>query len=302
MKSIHLFALAALAVLAPTSAHAAVKAVAATQTLEWVTKAVGGNLVQVDALARGDQDPHTINPRPSQVVKLAQADMLVRIGMDLDLWLDSLLDAARNPKINRGAKGYVDAHLGLHALEMPSGKLDPSMGDIHVYGNPHYEFDPLVIRNIVARNILEGFLRVDPANAATYRSNAAALTARLDEAMQRWQARLQPFRGAKIVTYHKTFPYLLERFGIEEFANVEPKPGIEPSAGHVSEVARDMKANGVKVILAESYRSRRFSELLAHQSGGVVVTIPGGVGGEKGIDDYFSLMDAIVNRLAQALG
>jgi zinc/manganese transport system substrate-binding protein len=291
----------ALAVLLTTPAHAAVRVVAATDTLGWVVKSIGGNHVQVEALAHGDQDPHMINPRPSQVVKLAQADMLVRIGMDLDLWLDSLLDAARNPKLARGAKGYVDAHLGLRPLELPSGKLDPSMGDIHVYGNPHYEFDPEVMKNIVAKNVLDGLLRVDPGNAATYRANYATLTQRLEEATQRWQAKLRPFHGKRIVTYHKTFPYLLARFGLEEFENVEPKPGIEPSAGHVAEVARGMKENGVKVILAEDYRSRRFSDLLAKQSGGVVVSIPAGVG-DKSAKDYFMLMDTIVDRLAQALG
>jgi zinc/manganese transport system substrate-binding protein len=283
-------------------AHAKVRAVAATDTLAWATRAIGGNLVQVDALSRGDQDPHTIEARPSQVVKLVQADMVVRIGMDLDLWLDPLLDAARNSKISRGGKGYVDAHVGLRPLEVPSGKLDPSMGDIHVYGNPHYEYDPVVMRDVIARNILQGFLRVDPGNASTYRGNYSALSGRLTQSLAQWEAKMRPFRGKAIVTYHKTFPYLLERFGLRELDNVEPKPGIEPSAGHVADVAREMKQDGVKVILTESYRSKRFSDLLARQSGGVVVPIPAGVGGERGANDYFSAMDMIVNRLAGALG
>src|SRR5262249_45824064 len=153
----------------------------------------------------GDQDPHHVEPLPSQVVKLARADMLVRIGMDLDMWFDALLDAARNPKIARGAKGYVDAHVGLRPLELPSGKLDPSMGDIHVYGNPHYEFSPEVMRTIVARNILAGLIRVDPAHAETYRANEAALSTRLQQAEQRWRGALAAYRGRSVVTYHKTF-------------------------------------------------------------------------------------------------
>jgi zinc/manganese transport system substrate-binding protein len=293
--------LAALAIAGTTPAHAAVKVVAATENLAWVTKAIGGNLVQVEGLARGDQDPHRIDPRPSQVLKLAQAGMLVRIGMDLDLWLDPLIDAARNSRILRGGRGYVDAHVGLRPLEVPSGKVDPSMGDIHLYGNPHYEFDPLVMKNVIAKNVMEGLIRVDPANAATYRANYAALSGRLDDALERWQARMRPFHGKQIVTYHRTFPYLLARFGLEELDNVEPKPGIEPSAGHVAQVARTMKQIGVKVILTEDYRSRRFANLLARQSGGVVVAIPAGIGA-KGVNDYFTLMDTIVNRLAQALG
>lgn len=301
MKILTYLWMATLAVLVTSSADAKVKAVTATDTLAWVVKSIGGNNVQAEALSRGDQDPHTISPRPSQVVKLAQADMIVRIGMDLDLWMDSLLDAARNPKLSRGAKGYVDAHLGLRPLEVPSGKLDPSMGDLHIYGNPHYEFDPVAMKTVVAKNVLDGLVRVDPANAATYRANYADLVQHLEEATQRWQAKLKPFRGKQIVTYHKTFPYLLARFGLEEFDNVEPKPGIEPSASHVAEVARNMKQSGVKVILTEDYRSRRFSDLLARQSGGVVVAIPAGVG-DRTAKDYFALMDTIVDSLAKALG
>jgi zinc/manganese transport system substrate-binding protein len=302
MKLWQWMGLATLLSVATGPAQAKVRAVAATDTLAWATRAIGGTQVQVEALARGDQDPHMIEARPSQVIKLQQADMLVRIGMDLDLWLDSLLDAARNPKISRGGKGYVDAHVGLKPLEVPSGKLDPSMGDIHVWGNPHYEFDPQVMRNVVAPNILQGFLRVDPRNASTYQSNYNALIQRLDQSLAQWEAKMRPFRGKAIVTYHKTFPYFLARFGLRELANVEPKPGIEPSAGHVADVAREMKQSGVKVILTESYRSRRFSDLLARQSGGVVVAIPGGVGGERGASDYFATMDLIINRLSSALG
>ncbi len=294
-------ALFALLVLGAAPANAKVRVIAATDNLAWVTQQIGGGLVSADYLANGNQDPHQIDARPSQVVKLARADMLVRIGMDLDLWLEPLIDAARNPKISRGGRGYVDAHVGLRPLEVPSGKLDPSMGDIHIQGNPHYEFSPEVMRSIVAHNILVGLERVDPSNSASYQSNYNALSARIQEAEKRWKAKLAPFHGRAVVTYHKTFPYLLNYFGLREFENVEPKPGIEPSAGHVAQVAREMKQNGVKAIIAESYRSRRFSDLLARQSGGTVVPIPGGIGGEKGIDSYFSLMDAIVNRIAQAL-
>jgi zinc/manganese transport system substrate-binding protein len=296
-----LAALLALPLLGARPAQAKVRVVTATDNLAWVTDQIGGNLVSTDYLTRGDQDPHMIDPRPSQVARLSRADMLVRIGMDLDLWMDALVDAARNPKINRGGQGYVDAHVGLRPLEIPSGKLDPSMGDIHVYGNPHYEFSPEAMRTVVARNIMEGLSRVDSAHASTYRANYNSLSQRIQEAEGRWKAKLAPYRGRSVVTYHKTFPYLLQYFGLREFGNVEPKPGIKPSAGHVAEVAREMKANGVKVIIAESYRSRQFSDLLARLSGGTVVPIPGGVGGERGIDSYFSLMDAIVNRIAQAM-
>src|SRR5207253_10209432 len=295
-------ALLALPALGARPAEAAVRVLAATDNLAWITQQIGGNHVSVDYLARGDQDPHMIEPRPSQVAKLSRADMLVRIGMDLDLWMDALLDAARNPKIARGTRGYVDAHVGLHPVEIPSGKLDPSMGDIHIYGNPHYEFSPEVVRTIVGRNILIGLERVDPANEATYRANYNAFSNQLLQDERRWKAKLAPYRGREVVTYHKTYPYLLGYFGLREFENVEPKPGIAPSASHVAQVAQEMKRSGVKVIIAESYRPRRFSDLLARESGGKVVTIPGGVGGERGIDSYYALMDTIVDRIAAAFG
>jgi zinc/manganese transport system substrate-binding protein len=287
--------------LVPTAAQAKVRVVATTDNLAWVTRQIGGDLVSVEFFARGDQDPHMIDARPSQVAKLARADMLVRVGMDLELWLEPLIDAARNPKISRNSRGYVDAHIGLRALEVPAGKLDPSMGDIHIQGNPHYEFSPEVMRTVIARNITEGLVRVDPAHESTFRSNYTALSGRIQAAEKGWRAKLAPFRGRSVVTYHKTFPYLLAYFGLKEFDNVEPKPGIKPSARQVAQVASAMKRNGVKVIITESYRSRQYSNLLARQSGGVVVAIPGGIGGERGIDSYFALMDAIVNRLAATL-
>src|SRR2546425_4122444 len=194
-------ALLALTSLGARPAHAAVRVLAATDTLAWITQQIGGSHVSVDYISRGDQDPHMVEPRPSQVVKFARADMLVRIGMDLDLWLDALLDASRNPKIARGTRGYVDAHVGLHPVEIPSGKLDPSMGDIHVYGNPHYEFSPEVVRTIVGRNILTGLERVDPGDSATYRANYTAFSNRLLQEEKRWKAKLAPFRGREVVTY-----------------------------------------------------------------------------------------------------
>jgi zinc/manganese transport system substrate-binding protein len=302
VKTFRIFALAALATCVAGAAPAAAKVnvVAANQDLAWVTSQVGGDRVSVDYIAKAGEDPHRIDPRPSQVVKIARADAVVRIGMDLDLWFDALLRAAANGKVVAGARGYIDASRDIHPLEIPSGKLDPSKGDIHVYGNPHYLFGPSNLRP-VARAIADGLKKVDPAGASTYEGNFSAVVKRLNEALQGWKARLARDRGKSLVTYHKSLIYFLNEFGLKEFANVEPKPGLEPSPGHVAGVAREMKAEGVTVILAENFRSRRFSDLLARESGGKVVVIPGGIGAEKGVDDYFSFMGAIVDRVANAL-
>jgi ABC-type Zn uptake system ZnuABC Zn-binding protein ZnuA len=302
MKTFKILTLAtlALSVASALPASAKINAMASNEDLAWVTQQVGGSNVSVDFIARGDQDPHHIEPRPSQVAKLSGAKLLVRIGMDLDLWMDSLIRASGNGGIAPGGRGYVDASAGLRALEVPSGKLDPSKGDIHVYGNPHYMFAPTNMR-VVAHNILEGLERVDAGNKATYEANFNSLMSRIAEGIKRWNAKMAADKGKPIVTYHKSLVYFLNEFGLREAGNVEPRPGLEPTAGHVSSLAQEMKGQGVKVILMESFRSRRFADLLASQSGAKVVVIPGGIGGEKGIDDYFKLMDTITERVSAAL-
>lgn len=302
MKLFKILALSVLAlgVAGVSPAAARVDVVAANQDLGWIAQTLGGKLVDVEFLARGNEDPHHIEPRPSQVVKLARAKLLVRIGMDLDLWLDSLIRVANNPGISPGGRGYVDCSNGIRALEVPSGKLDPSKGDIHVYGNPHYLSAPPNLR-IAARNVADGLERVDPGNKPAYETNYNSLMSRLNDAIKGWNAKMAPGRGKPVVTYHKSLVYFLNEFGLKEFGNVEARPGLEPTPGHVAEVAAQMKQAGVKAILAESYRPRRFADLLARESGGRVIVIPGGIGAEKGIDDYFSYIDAVVNRVAGAL-
>lgn len=281
-------------------AHAKVDVVAATQDLAWATQAVGGSNVTVDYLASSNQDPHRVDPRPSQVAKISRCDAVVRVGLDLDLWFDSLIRAAGNGKITPGARGYIDASQGIRLLEVPSGKLDPSKGDIHIYGNPHYFYG---FNNLptVLNNIRNGLKRVDPGHAAAYDANYSAVTSKLESAAKGWKAKLAGARGKSVVPYHKSLVYFLAAFGIREFANVEPKPGLEPTPGHVAGVARDMKEQGVKVIVTENWRSRRYTDLLARQSGAQVVVVPGGIGAEKGLDDYFDLMNAWVDRIAAAL-
>lgn len=301
MKILRLTILAVFAALLTGARPAAAKVdvMASNQDLAWVVKAIGGKNVTVDYLADSNQDPHLIDPRPSQVVKLSRTDLVVRIGLDLDLWLDSLIRAAGNSKIVQGAGGYVDASRGIQLLQIPQGKLDPSRGDLHIYGNPHYFAGPSNLR-IVARNVTDGLKRVDGPRAAEYEANFNALAARLKEALPRWKARLAPAKGKAVVAFHQSLIYFLTEFGIREFAQVEPRPGLEPTMGHIANLAKSMKGDNVGVIISEKYRQRRFTDLLARQSGAKVVILPGGISGEKGLDDYFTYMDAMVNRVADA--
>ncbi len=280
-------------------AIAGVDVVTATTDLASITRALGGARVMVESLALPDQDLHRVEPRPSFVTKLARAKMVVRVGMDLDLWMDSLIHASRNAKIRKGAAGYVDASTAIAPLEVPTGKVDGSHGDIHIYGNPHYWLDP-ENGKVIARSILASLKRVDPAGAQTYQSNYEAFAQRIDARIKDWQARMAPLKGKKVVTYHTTWNYFLKRFGMTLADTVEPKPGIPPSAAHLNGLIADMKREGVTLVMTAGYYPTRFTDLLAREAKATVVTLPTSVGGAKGADDFFSLFDVTITQLRDA--
>lgn len=275
-------------------AMAKVRVIAATPDFADITRQIGGARVQVDTLARGDQDLHHVDPRPSFVTKLTSADVVVRIGMDLDLWMDSLLAAARNGKVREGGPGYVDASVGIERLEVPTIKLDPSKGDIHVYGNPHYWLDP-ANGKIIAGNILGALKRVDPAGAASYDQGYKQFVDALAVHMARWQQQMAPLRGSYFVTYHTTYSYFFHRFGLRLADTMETKPGIPPSAAHVDELVRTMKADHVKAVMTCPYYSTRFTDLVHRETGAAILILPSSTSG-----DYFSLFDTIINQLLAA--
>lgn len=297
-KLLFLFSLAFMIVSAPV--YAKVKVVAATEDLGSITESVGGNRVEVTSLSRGTQDPHRVEPRPSQVMTLARAQVFARIGMDLDMWADGLLNAAHNTQIRRGGLGYVDCSVGIHKLEVPSGKLDPSMGDIHLYGNPHYWLDP---SNgiLIAHNIMKGLCRVDPSGAVEYKQNYVRFAKGMVADQARWKKELAPYAGMKIVTYHRTWPYFLHRFNLVSFGEIELKPGIPASPSHIASLAARMKKAGVKVIVVEHFYPAKTAELVARQAGARVVVVPVATGGEKGINNYAEMLNTVVSRISKAL-
>lgn len=281
-------------------ATAELEVVTTDTSLADIAKRVGGNLVHVESLSRGTDDPHAVEPRPSMVVKLAHADVFARIGMDLDMWADPLLERCGNPKVMRNGKGYADCSARLRVLEVPSGKLDPSMGDIHIYGNPHYLLDP-ANGILAAGNIAAALIRVDPAHQPEYHQRFMAFGNEIKDHLAKWEAALAPYRGQEVVVYHKTWAYFMDRFGLKEAAAIEPKPGLAPSLGHVNSVINKMKAEGIHVILVESFRSDRFPNMIVEKTGARVAKVPIAVDAEPGVDTYFKLFDTIVSRLAAAL-
>jgi zinc/manganese transport system substrate-binding protein len=294
-----LCALAACGCLLAAPACATVSVVAATPDLADIAKQVGGNRVSVYSIARANQDLHMIEPRPSDVLKVKRADLVVRVGLDLDSWMDALLNAAANGRVNRGASGYVDASVGIRKLEVPREQITGASGDIHVFGNPHYWLDPLN-GEIISKNILEGLKRVSPADAGYFEKNHKSFVAELRTAVQRWQQKLGPYRGRKLVIYHDAWPYFVGRFGLKVLGCIEPKPGIPPTASHVASLIEQIRAEKQGVVIADAaFYPDKASKTIAARTGAQFVIIPCSVGGTKGADSYIAMFDCIVDTLAK---
>jgi zinc/manganese transport system substrate-binding protein len=300
MKKLTILASILLAATLGRAASASISVITTDTSLADIAKRVGGNRVTVESLSKPSDDPHAVEPRPSMVVKLSRAQVFARIGMDLDMWADSLLERAGNSQVAKGGKGYCDCSVNLKVQEIPPAKLDPSMGDIHVYGNPHYLMDP-ANGILAAGNIAAALIRVDPSGYETYHGNFVAFGNEVKQKLAGWSAMLAPHRGSLITTYHRSWVYFMSRFGLKEFGTIEPKPGIQPSAGHVNDLTREMKADKVKAMLIENFRSHRFPDLIAQQTGAKAVYVPLAVGADPEATDYFRLFDVIVGRLAAAL-
>lgn len=282
------------------SASAQLKVVATTPDLAALAREIGGSAVQVTALAKPTEDPHYVDAKPSHIVTLNRADVLIEGGAELELgWLPPLLESSRNAKIASGARGRIVASQRIRMAEIPKS-FDRSRGDVHSLGNPHFLIDPVNAR-IVADHIADHFAQVDPRSAALYRRNLSAFNARIDTKLAQWQGQLQPFRGAKIVTYHKDFVYFAGRFGLQVVETLEPKPGIAPSPAHIARVIGAMKSVGARVILVQPYQNRRTAETVARQTGARVLDIPQQPGARTNSATYFDMMDYMVTTLATSL-
>jgi len=287
--------------LAATSAGAAdrLRVVATTADLAAIATAVGGDAADVTTMARPTEDPHFVDAKPSFIRLLNQADVLIEGGAALEAgWLPPLIDSARNPRIAVGAPGRIVASDAVQLKDVPL-RLDRSLGDVHPYGNPHYLLDPANGRP-VADAIARGLCAADASHCDTYTANASRFTAALDAKLPEWQQALAAARGSKIVTYHKNFDYLAERFGLEVVGNLEPKPGIPPSPTHLAELVPRMQAAQVRAILIEPYRERQTPDFVATKTGARVVVLPIMPGGREATD-YIGFIDHDVRTLAKAL-
>ena len=318
----------------PLASEATVKVVTTVQDYAAIAREIGRDRVEVEAIVAGNADAHFIKPKPSYAIMLRDADLFVSTGLDLELWAPVIVNKAGNRKIVDGAEGYVSASHGLELLEKPAS-MDRSAGDVHIYGNPHITTSPLNI-TVIARNIATGLCKVDPEGCDTYKVNlddfndriarrlygdqlvealgvdalnplarSGRLVPFLDEhgllgELGGWLGEAMPFRGQKLVCYHKNWIYFTTLFGLSVVDYVEPKPGIPPTARHVAELIERIENEHVHVLLTANYFERSKPELIAERTGIVPVVVPMYVQGEPGVKTYFDLVDLWVGRLKTA--
>lgn len=281
-------------------AAAKLRVVATIPDLKALTEAVGGDRVEADALVRGTQNPHDLEIRPSLMVKLRRADALVVNGLELDGWAEVAVHGANNGRIIPGAPGHIDASRGIQPLEVPSGRVDRSMGDVHPLGNPHYTLDPGQAAAVTA-TILEGLARLAPEHRPIFERNRQAFLARLEQAMTRWSELMAPLRGARTVAYHNDWVYLFTRFGITQVGTIEERPGIPASPAHLARLIRTMKDQGVKAVIVEPWSDQQLAARVAQEAGARVLVLNAKLGQASGSDAYIASTEANIVALAAAL-
>jgi zinc/manganese transport system substrate-binding protein len=292
---------AALAIaLVPRVADAKLRIATSIETFADIAGRIGGDLVEVHSLSRGSMDPHFVEAKPSLEVYLNRADLLLRVGLELEVgWLPPLVLGSRNPKIQPGGPGDLDLSAEIPVLDLPTTAVDRSMGDIHPRGNPHYWLPPDNAA-ILAREIAARLKVLDPAHATEYEAHLARFLDELKARRAAWEQAAAPLRSLKVVTYHKSWSYLSRWLGLVEIGYVEPKPGIPPPLSHVAQLVGQMRAQSAKVVIMESFYSRSTAQEVARLAAGRLAVLPSDVGAEAAARDYFSLVDAVIKGLLQA--
>ncbi len=277
-----------------------IKVVTTTTDLKSIAELIGGNKVSVSSIATGYQNPHFVDPKPSYIISLSNADLFVTVGLDLETgWSPQLLSSSRNTKIQKGAPGYVDASVGIGLLQVPSS-VNRAEGDIHIFGNPHYWLDPMNGKQI-ARNIANGLERVDPADKALFETNLQSFDKKIDDKIKEWSAKMAAFKGSKIIAYHNEWVYFETRFGLEIVDFMEPKPGIPPTPSQLVKVIKEIKSDNIKVIISSPYFTTSSSDVVVKQTSAKALTMATSVGGFDQIKNYFDLFDYDINQLTAVL-
>lgn len=286
---------------APEAWAAALKVITTTPDLASIAGEIGGDKITVESLAKPSQNPHFVDAKPSLIVKLMKADLFLETGMELEVgWAPNLIQSSGNRNIQRGAKGYLDCSKNIAALEVPQS-LNRAMGDVHAQGNPHYLADPENAK-LVAGAIADKMSELSPENSAYFKERRKAFEAELDRRLAEWKKALAPYSGARFASYHKVYPYFAQRFGLVSIGEIEPKPGIPPTAGHTSELIDRMKTEKVKIILTDPWYENRSAMVIAKEAGASVIEMALQPGAKPETDTYLKAMDYNVRSIAQALG
>lgn len=289
-------------VMVTPSAAEAKKLMVVTSTTDMAALAqeVGGDRIEVESIAKGYQDPHFVEAKPSFLLRLRHADLLIHVGLQLEIgWLPPLITQSGNPRIQMGAQGNLDASRFAEILEIAQGTVTRAEGDVHPLGNPHYWLDPDNGRRI-ARGIANKLAYLDPGNSAFFQQRFQDFDKRLSVAEQKWDADMKPWRGRKVVTYHRSFPNFAKHFGLDVIAYVEPRPGIPPTPGHTIEVIQLMKRENCKVVLVEPYFDLKTPQSIGREAGAQVVVYLPSVGGEKQATNYIELFNHNIGLLIKA--
>ena len=292
---------AAFLMAASARAESKLNVIATTEDLAAIAREVGGDHITVDSIAKGYQDPHFVEAKPSFILKLQKADILILVGRDLEIgWLPPLIQQSRNSKVQVGADGYLDASLQVRILEIPQGQITRAEGDVHPLGNPHYWLDP-ENGKIIAREIFDKLAKFRPNDRAYFEQRLNDFVNRVSEAEKRWVDMMAPYKGVKVVTYHRSFPNFAERFGLNIVGYVEPKPGIPPTPQHTLDLINQMKKENVKLVLVEPYFDLKTPNAIGRDTGAEVMVMLPSVGGTKEVTDYFKLFDYDLNLLINAI-
>lgn len=294
----HIVWLTAIAFLYPVApAHAKPRVVTTTTDLAALVRAVGGDAVEVHSIVRGVQDPHYTEAKPSYMRRVNRADLLVAVGLQLEIvWLPLLINGARNPAIVPGSQGYLDASQSIPVLEIPSGQIDRSQGDIHPEGNPHFWLDP---RNAlpVAERIAERLSSLSPEDVDLFQANLITLRNRLENGITDWEKRMSPFRGREVVAYHKQWEYLAHWLDLTIIGYVEDKPGVPPSPRHIASLIEQMKARKVPILLCANFTPPKIPQQVARKTGARLLLLPPSVGGASGVETYIDLFEHLITEL-----
>ncbi|GAX62711.1 periplasmic component/surface adhesin [Candidatus Scalindua japonica] len=275
------------------------KVVTTSTDLKSIAEYIGGNKIKVESIIKGYANPHEVDPKPSFMVKLSKADVFIRIGLDLESWAQLLIDGARNSKIRLGEPGHVIASVGvdLQGLAVRGGvMIDRSLGDIHIYGNPHFWLDPLNGK-IKAQNILDGLKKNSPENAAYFEGNKKRFDREINIHMIKWVEKMKPYFGTNVIAYHRSWPNFSKRFGINIAGYVEVRPGIAPSPAHIATLIKRMKSEDIRVLIREPCYETKIPKFISSKTGATVLTLPVSVEGVSEVKNYFDLFDYIIDNL-----